>query len=175
MSSIVLCPTNNTQSSALYKLTGGLAGWLAKKMNSIVLFPANNTRSSAIYKLTDEAYNQEPSKLTDRIPSHCFLCPPPSHFFPSIYLGRKWDICYRCEYISPSFPSSMLSQIFVSLFPELYLSRHLFIFSKMSGCAGRRTCGFTFALVLLYRDTDRPLPHSIPSHFSDRGFPVGGL
>jgi hypothetical protein len=48
ISSIVSCPTNITQSSALYKLTTGLAVWLAKKM----------TQSSAIYKLTDEEYNQ---------------------------------------------------------------------------------------------------------------------
>jgi hypothetical protein len=107
ISSIVLCPTNNTQSSALYKLTARLAGWLAKKI----------TRSSTIYKLTDEAYNQEPSNLVDRITSRCFLCSPTSHFFSSIYLGRKWNICYRCEYIGPSFSSSILSQISVSLFP----------------------------------------------------------
>jgi hypothetical protein len=31
------------------------------------------------------------------------------------------------------------------------------------------------ALVLFYRDTDRPLPHSIPIHFSDNGFLIGGL
>ena len=139
-----MCPTNNTQSSTLYKLITGLAGWLAKKM----------TRGPTIYKLTDEAYNQEPSKLTDRIPSCRFLCPPPSHYFPSIYIGRKWDICYICEYISPSFPYSMLSQISVSLFLEHYLSSHLFIFLKMSGYAGRWTCGFTFAPLLLSRDTD---------------------
>jgi hypothetical protein len=116
MSSIILCPTNNTQSSALYKLTGKLAGWLAKKCNSIVLFPANNTCSSAIYELTDEIYNQEPSKLMDRIPSHCFLCPPPSHFFPSIYLARKWDIYYRCEYI-------------ILVFGLLCLAKYSFLFS----------------------------------------------
>jgi hypothetical protein len=165
MSSTVLCPTNSTQSSALYKLTAELAGWLAKKM----------TRSSVIYKFADEAYNQEPSKLVDRIHGRCFMCLSPSHFFPSIYLGGKWDICYKCEYIGPSFPSFILSQIFVSLFPELYLSCHLFIFSKMSGCAGRRACEFTFVLVLLYHNIDRPLPHSIPRHFSDHGFPVHGL
>lgn len=79
ISSVVLCPTNITHSSTLYKLTSRLAGWLAKK----------NPRSSVIYKLTDEAYNQEPSKLADRIPGCCFLCPPTSHFFPTIYLGRK--------------------------------------------------------------------------------------
>jgi hypothetical protein len=53
----------------------------------------------------------------------------------------KWDIYYRCQYIGPSFLCSMLSQIFVSLFPELYLSCHLFIFLKMSGCTHGRTCG----------------------------------
>ena len=40
----------------------------------------------------------------------------------------------------------------------------------MSSCAGWQTRGFTFALVLLYRDSDRPLPHSIPIHFYVRIF-----
>jgi hypothetical protein len=60
--------------------------------------------------------------------------------FQVYILAAKWDICYRCEYIGPSFPSSILSQISISLFPELYLSRHLFIFSKMSGYARGWTC-----------------------------------
>jgi hypothetical protein len=51
--SIVLCPTNSTQNSAIYKLTSGPAGWLAQHCTSIVLCPPNNARSSAIYKLTD--------------------------------------------------------------------------------------------------------------------------
>jgi hypothetical protein len=96
-----------------------------------------------------------------------FLCPPPSHFFPSIcnqYITSP-ETCRKDRH-----PSSILNKILVSLFPVLYLSRHLVIFPKMSSCAGWRTCGFTFALVLLYRDSDRPLPHSMSSHFSDRGF-----
>jgi hypothetical protein len=32
ISSIVLCPANNTHSSALYKLTAGLVGWMDNKM-----------------------------------------------------------------------------------------------------------------------------------------------
>jgi hypothetical protein len=53
MSSIVLCPTNNIKSSMIYKLTGGLADWLAQNCTSIVLCPPNITRSFAIYKSTD--------------------------------------------------------------------------------------------------------------------------
>jgi hypothetical protein len=41
------------KSSAIYKLTGRLAGWLAQHCTYIVLCPPNNTRSSAIYKLTN--------------------------------------------------------------------------------------------------------------------------
>jgi hypothetical protein len=37
----------------IYKLTGGLAGWLAQHCTSIVLCPPNNTQIFAIYKLTD--------------------------------------------------------------------------------------------------------------------------
>jgi hypothetical protein len=87
------------------------------------------------------------------------------------YLARKWNIYYRFEYISPYFPSSILNQIPVSLFPLLSPSCYLVVLLKMSSCAGWRTHGFTFSLVLLYRDSDRPLPHSIPSHIFDRGFP----
>jgi hypothetical protein len=52
-----------------------------------------------------------------------------------------------------------LSQIFVSLFPELYLSRHLFIFSKMSGCArgqDLRVHVCTRALISRHRPTASP-------------------
>jgi len=65
----------------------------------------------------------------------------------------------------------MLNQIPISFSPLLSLSGYLVIFPKMSNCAGWWTHGFTFALVLLYHDSNRLLPHSIPSHFSDRGFP----
>ena len=41
-------------SSAIYKLTCRLVGWLAQHCTSIVLCPPNNTRSSTIYKLIDE-------------------------------------------------------------------------------------------------------------------------
>jgi len=41
----------------------------------------------------------------------------------------------------------------------------------MSSCAGWQTRGFTFALVLLYRDSNCLLLHSMSSHFSDHGFP----
>ena len=54
MVSVVPCPTNCTESSAIYKLTSGLAGWLAQHCTSIVSCPPNSTRSSAIYNLTDE-------------------------------------------------------------------------------------------------------------------------
>ena len=77
------------------------------------------------------------------IPSRCFLCLPTSHFFPSICnkyttcpetcikdLARKWDIYYGFEYISPSFPSSILNQIPVSLSLVLYLSCYLVVFSE---------------------------------------------
>ena len=51
--SIVLCPTNSTQSFAIYKLTGRIVGWLAQHCTFIVLCPPNSTRSSATYKLTE--------------------------------------------------------------------------------------------------------------------------
>jgi hypothetical protein len=41
----------------------------------------------------------------------------------------------------------------------------------MSRCAGWQTHGFTFIVMLLYHESDRRLPHSILSHFLDRGFP----
>jgi hypothetical protein len=50
--SIVLCPTNSTQNSTIYKLTSGPADWLTQHCTSIVLCPPNNAPSSAIYKLT---------------------------------------------------------------------------------------------------------------------------
>ena len=49
---IVLCRTNSIQSSAIYKLTGGNAGWLAQHCISIVMCPPNNASSFAIYKFT---------------------------------------------------------------------------------------------------------------------------
>jgi hypothetical protein len=54
--------------------------------------------SSTIWKLKNEAYKQEPIKLIDHILCRCFLLHPTSQF------------------------------CFVSLFPELYLLCHLFIF-----------------------------------------------
>ena len=51
--SIVLCPTSSTQSSAIYKLTGGLARWSSQYCNSTFLWPSNNIQSSSIYKLTN--------------------------------------------------------------------------------------------------------------------------
>jgi hypothetical protein len=117
------------------------------------------------------------------ISSPCFLCPPPSNFFPSIcnkyttsletykkYLARKWNIYYRFEYIGPSFPSSILNQILVSFSPLLYLSGYLVILLKISKCVGWQTHEFTFALVILYRDSDQSISHSIPSHFYDHKF-----
>ena len=80
-----------------------------------------------------------------QIYSCCFLCTPPSHFFPSICnkyttspetyikdLANKWNIYYRFDYIGPSFPSSILNQIPVSFSPLLSLSGYLVIFPKMS-------------------------------------------
>jgi hypothetical protein len=52
--------------------------------------------------------------------------------------------------------------ILAIIFPLLYLNQILISLF---------THGFTFALVLLYRDSDLPLPHFIPSHISDCGFP----
>ena len=55
--SIVLCPTNSTQSSTIYKLTGRLAGWLAQHCTSIVLCPPSSSWNSTIYKLTDRLHD----------------------------------------------------------------------------------------------------------------------
>ena len=41
----------------------------------------------------------------------------------------------------------------------------------MSRCAGWRTHGFTFLLMLLYHKSDWLLPHSILSHFFNHEFP----
>jgi hypothetical protein len=68
--SIVLCPTNSTQNSALYKLTSGPAGWMAQHCTPIVLCHPNNSRSSAIYKLTDRTPGLAASRLrlfTDKL------------------------------------------------------------------------------------------------------------
>jgi hypothetical protein len=72
-------------------------------------------------------------------------------------LARKWNTYCRFEYIRPSFPSSILNQIPVSFSHLLSLSGYLVVFPKMSQCAHWQTHGFTFALVLLYRDSNRPL------------------
>jgi hypothetical protein len=81
--------------------------------------------------------------------------------FPSTFL-------FSHSLLSPSFPSY---QIPLSFSPLLSLSGYLVIFMKMSNCVGWQTHGFTFALMLLYHDSNRPLPHSISSHFFDRRFP----
>jgi hypothetical protein len=62
--SIVSCPTNSTQNSTLYKLTGGPAGWLAQHCTPIVLCPPNNTQSSTIYILTDGLQGWRPQDCT---------------------------------------------------------------------------------------------------------------
>jgi hypothetical protein len=60
----------------------------------------------------------------------------------------------------------------LSFSPLLSLSGYLVVFRKMSKCAGWRIHAFTFPLMLLYHESDRPLPHSILNHFFDRGFPT---
>jgi hypothetical protein len=59
----------------------------------------------------------------------------------------------------------------LSFFPLLSLSGYLVIFRKMSRCAGWRIHVFRFPLMLLYHESDRPLPRSIFNNFLDRGFP----
>jgi hypothetical protein len=90
-------------------------------------------------------------------------------------LARKWNIYCRFEYIGPSFPSSILNQIPVCFSPLLSLSRYLVVFPKMSQCACWRTHRFTFALVLLYRDSDRPLAIRCLATFQIADSWVGGL
>jgi hypothetical protein len=91
------------------------------------------------------------------------------------YLARKWNIYCRFEYIGPSFPSSILNQIPVSFSPLLSLSGYLVIFPKMSQCTRWQTHGFTFALVLLYRDSDRPLAIPCLATFQIADSRAGGL
>jgi len=124
-------------------------GWLDKKM----------TRSSTIYKLTDEAYNQEPSKLKDHIPSRCFLGPPTLHFFPSIYLGRKmgyllhmwiyWPfffVFYTWPNIRFSFPWTLSFLSLIHFFENLWLRTWMDL--RVHAC----TC----ALISRHRPTSSP-------------------
>jgi hypothetical protein len=84
--------------------------------------------------------------------------------FPSTFL-------FSHSLLSPSFPSSILNRIPLYFSPLLSLSGYLVVFPKMSNYAGWRTHRFTFLLMILYHGSDRPLPHSIHSHFFDHGFP----
>jgi hypothetical protein len=56
-----------------------------------------------------------------------------------------------------------------------YLSRNLVVFPKMSQWALWRMDRFTFALVLLYRDSDRPLTIRCLATFQIVDFRIGGL
>jgi hypothetical protein len=71
-----------------------------------------------------------------------------SYPFPH-YTVALSHIYYRFEYISV-------------LFPFLYLTKFSFLFSRMA--SHLHSC-------FLYRDSDRPLPHSISGHIFDRRFP----
>jgi hypothetical protein len=58
----------------------------------------------------------------------------------------------------------------LSFSPLLSLSGYLVVFQKMSKCLGWWIHTFTFPLMLLYHESDRPLLHSILNHFFDCGF-----